>query len=107
VPSQGKHALKGLHQLIEKYYSIKNSRNCQVRKNVIDAVNRKLFDYNRAEYKTFIDDVIEQALLPCIEQSITSDNRYYRSMDVENNNNSNLHADLIDMKYFVICKLLN
>ncbi len=106
VPSQGKHAIKGIHQLIEKYFSIKNSKNCQVRKNLIDAVIRKLFDYNRTEYNTFIDDVIEQALLPCIEQSINGDNRYYRSMDTDNNESLRMHADLIDMKYFVISKLI-
>jgi hypothetical protein len=106
LPSHGKHSIKGISQLIEKYFCIKNSKNCQVRKNAIDAVCRKLFDYNRIEYKTFIDDVIQQALLVCIEKSIDEDNKYYRSMDYDHAASVIMHSDLVEIKSFLINKLI-
>ena len=106
LPSHAKHSIKGISQLIEKYFCIRNSKNCQVRKNVIEAVCRKLFDYNRIEYKTFIDDVIQQALLVCIEQSIDDDNKYYRSMDSDHAASATMHSDLVEMKSFLISKLI-
>lgn len=108
LPTHGKNSIHGIKQLIERYFLIKQNKpiKLEIRKNILELACKKLFDYNRIEYKTFIDDVIQQAILPCIERSISEDNIYYHGFDNDPVNLVQMHSELVEIKSFVVNKLI-
>ena len=111
LPYLNTEAIDGIKMLLEKYFLIKQCQNISVRKFVLEAVSKKLHDYNKYDQKMFAEDVIRIALLPLVEKSIDEDNQFYHSLDVQDGSPptpsiQQFHSDLIEIKYFIVSKLI-
>ncbi len=62
LPCFNQEAIKGIKMLLEKYFSIGQSQNIIVRKFVLDALVKKLHDYNKFDQKSFAVSLIKSLI---------------------------------------------
>jgi len=64
LPCFSYQAIDGIKKLLEKYFSIQNCQNVFVRKFVLEALTKKLHEYNKFEQKSFAVSCFEFLLGP-------------------------------------------
>lgn len=105
LPIFGSHSIEGIKVLLEKYLGVSNQFSITVRKNLIETLHRKIKDYYQMDHKAFIEQLIEQVLIRAYEMTLVEDDSHFRS--VANAKKMEYIFDLIEMKYFIVNKLID
>ncbi|CAF0862230.1 unnamed protein product [Brachionus calyciflorus] len=103
LPIYGSVSINGIKELLEKYLSIKNQFNINVRRYVVDALHRKIKEYFNIDQKSFVEQLVKEVVLNTYETTLVEDDSNYRN----NSDKSNVLIDLFEMKYFLILKLID
>ncbi|RNA11928.1 hypothetical protein BpHYR1_032478, partial [Brachionus plicatilis] len=104
LPIFGPQSIEGIKNLLEKYLAVRNKFSIVVRKNLIEALHRKINEYFQMDHKSFIEQLVAQVLIAAYEITLVEEDSHFRS--VPSAQKMDFIFDLFEMKYFVVTKLI-